>query len=666
MSFPFAPLGLVFTQPADARLHAWLDELNAATVAAELEPRDALLAWSLARWAGPSAAPPAVEALTLALLSAEREGSTHLPLEPRLLRAHLTALALNPAWVTAALGCAKAVRALTSADALPGKTPTAGLLTIAGPPGARTPLIVDEGRLYSERVHAMELRCAAALARRLQTQPALFDAAAADLALQDVLARPSRFQGKTLALTPSQASAVSSALRRGLCVISGGPGTGKTTNVVSLLRVLTRLGVSSAEIALTAPTGKAAARMADSVRSALHHLDTPADADLALREAPPDATTLHRLLRYSPSTERFLHHAGNPIGAQVVVVDEASMIDLALMDRLLRALRPDAHLVLLGDADQLPSVEAGSVLRDLAPHVAVRLRESHRMDARDPAGRAIFQLAESIRSGDARAVFPAGEGELFIEPARVTARESVQALMFSGAELLEDASMRAELCARHYVERLRGGELLEQLRREPVTPAPGQAPMGEEARAISTALSHFAQARVLCITRDDTRRVNAALHAHAQAEQPPAFASGPFGPCEPVLVLANDYERGLWNGDQGVTVALAGRAGPTLHVAFAQGEGLALHPLAAMRGNVELAYASTVHKSQGSEMDHVILWLPLGPHRLCTRELVYTAVTRARRSVVIAGPRAVLEGAIARPVARHSALGERVLRLSQA
>lgn len=672
MSLSFTPLGVVFSAPGEASARAHAAELSAAAHLSELEPHDALLAWWLARLGGAPDEPHAhelgLETLALALLSAKREGSTYVPLEARALRALLEALPVSPARTTAALRCAKWLHAhFGDGPGAPGDAPL-----VAGPPGARTPLIVDGARLYMERQHALERRCAEALAARLADPREPYATAEVSAALADVCARPAHARGQPMVLTASQRKAVEAAVKQRMCVVSGGPGTGKTTIVVSVLRVLARLGVAANELALAAPTGKAAQRMTDAVKQALDALAAPSREDLALREAAPAAMTLHRLLRFSPTTERFLHHAGNPIAARVVVIDEASMLDLGLMDRLLRALRPDATLLLLGDADQLPSIEAGAVLRDLAPSVAVRLRESHRMDPRDPAGRAIFSFAERVREGRADALASTGQADLFTAADSVQTRARADDLTFTHVELLEAPAERAPLCARHFAVHLRGDDELARLRRDALPATLLHAADDEVTQLVRGALERCSRSRVLCVTRDDVQRVNAALHAHAAAERlaattvasrhggADAFANAPIGPGEPVLVLANDYERGLWNGDQGVTLTLDGRAGSTPYVAFPSGAGLALHPLAALRGKLELAYASTVHKSQGSEMDQVILWLPLSPHPLCTRELVYTAITRARRSVVIAGPRAVLLHALAHPVARRTALAERL------
>jgi exodeoxyribonuclease V alpha subunit len=224
------------------------------------------------------------------------------------------------------------------------------------------------------------------------------------VALADVEARPAAPAGAPIELSGEQRKAVLLAASRPLAVVSGGPGTGKTAICAALCRVLVRTGVAPDAIALAAPTGKAAQRLTWSITGALAALARPGDEDARLAAELPASRTLHRLLGYHPATGRFRHHRQFPLPADVVIVDEASMIDLELMERLVRALAPKTRLVLFGDADQLPSVEAGAVLRDLAAcgedaGFACRLERSFRMDPSDPDGRAILAAAHAVRAG---------------------------------------------------------------------------------------------------------------------------------------------------------------------------------------------------------------------------------------------------------------------------
>ena len=299
------------------------------------------------------------------------------------------------------------------------------LPALVGAPGERKPLIVDGEFLYHQRVLACETRLAAAIrARAAQPGP---DPQAVRTAVAEVAA------ASTPSLSDEQQAAVAAALGRRLAVISGGPGTGKTTIALALGRGLVRLGVPASELALAAPTGKAANRLQESFHAALAALSAPSAEDRALQSACPAAQTLHRLLGYSPATGRFLYHQNHRLAARALIVDEGSMINLALMDRLLRALRDDAGLVLLGDADQLPSVDAGAVFRDLHS-LAVRLQRNFRTDQTQAAGRRISECAAAVRAGDA--------GRLL---GLLTPRPTAAGLAFDGVELVPGTEREAVL-----------------------------------------------------------------------------------------------------------------------------------------------------------------------------------------------------------------------------
>ncbi|MBK7774608.1 MAG: exodeoxyribonuclease V subunit alpha [Sandaracinaceae bacterium] len=466
-------------------------------------------------------------------------------------------------------------------------------------------------------------------------------------------------------LSREQEGAVRVAAQARLALVSGGPGTGKTSIVVSLLRVLVRLGYDAeADVALAAPTGKAADRMRASVARALRALRAPTFDDAALLRAPPHSQTLHRLLGYSPRSGRYRAHERSPLGARVVVVDEASMIDAMMMDRLLRALGPDTRLVLLGDADQLPSVDAGAVFRDLCALPSdgvVRLTHSYRMDANDPAGRNILKVAQGVHRGRLTT--------LLREPAphEPTASDSITpvpraaALRFSGCEWVEapDAATRAELLGRWDDVYLRpltdaaralGSELVLTGGRPPASMIP----------VLESLFTRLERAKLLALTRAGSlgvERVNQHFHVLRSRDARARFVVG-----EPVMVHHNDYVRGLFNGDAGVV--LTGRfdfeRGLRRLVLFRRDDGFVGFPLSAIEDGLELAYAITVHKAQGSEYDAIGVLLPDVETPLLTREILYTAITRARRSVTLVGPRWAIEAAVTRRVTRSSGLLARV------
>ncbi len=577
-------------------------------------------------------------------------------------------------------------------------------------PVARTgasahPLVLDgDGRLYLRRHFDQERALAAALRARAAAPSA---AVAVDRALLDGLFPP-RADGRS----DQQKLAVTLALGSRLTVVSGGPGTGKTTTVAALLACL--LDADPAlRIALAAPTGKAAARMLEALRRRADALPTHLRALL-----PDEAYTVHRLLGVTPEPGRFRHHAGNPLALDVLVVDEASMLDLALAARLVDALPAGARLVLLGDKDQLAAVEAGAVFADLsaqqvfgaglrarcaalgvvvADEVAadggaaagagtradravaaagtvqaasagrpvegagvpaaplqdcvVWLSESHRFRADSGIGR----LAADIRAGRGeaaldwlRAAADADAAWIDDDEARpaaetVAAIEAGYAAYFAAARGLASAAVPAGP----------GGRL--EARGRGVGPMPGSA--------LDAVFAAFDRFRVLVAVHGGGRGL-AALNAHLERRlraalglPPEAGAASPWYAGRPLIVLRNDYLLGLYNGDVGLCLA-DDRGELAVHFPQADGGYRRVAPLRLPEH--ALAFALTVHKSQGSEFDEVLMVLPAQSARVLSRELLYTGVTRAARRVTLAGPGAVFIDACARPTLRSSGLRARL------
>ena len=419
-----------------------------------------------------------------------------------------------------------------------------------------------------------------------------------------------------------QRGAAQLALSRALTVLTGGPGTGKTTTVARLLALLAEQaeldGKPRLRIALAAPTGKAAARLLEAVQ-----LEVDALA-LADRERLPAlaATTLHRLLGSRPDTSsRFRHNRENRLPHDVIVVDETSMVSLTMMARLLEAVRPDSRLLLVGDPDQLASVEAGAVLADLVEGLTAvvdspvaTLVTPHRF------GESIGALADAIRDGDA---------------------EAAVGVLAAGGEHIEwvDVHQPAEVLRKVLVPhalRLREAAVL-----------------GDADAALKTLEQH----RLLCAHR---RGPYGVAYWNRQVERwlseqtdMPLWADWYVG--RPVLVTANDYGLGLYNGDTGVAVlrdgglraAMATSAGP---VQFATGR----------LADVETMHAMTIHKSQGSQAVEITVLLPPTDSRLLTRELLYTAVTRAREKVRLVGSADQLRAAVTRRAIRATGLSRRL------
>jgi exodeoxyribonuclease V alpha subunit len=419
-----------------------------------------------------------------------------------------------------------------------------------------------------------------------------------------------------------------------------------------LALLLEQPGGKTLRMALAAPTGKAAARLTESIRSAREALSTGA----AIRGAMPEAAvTIHRLLGVWAGRPGFRHHAGNPLALDVLVVDEASMVDLSLMTRLVEALREDARLILLGDRDQLASVEAGSVLGDIceragempwsarqAERIASLTGEDVGAGGRDPNGIAdnVVLLRHSYR-------FAAG-GAIGALAAAVNAGRAdavAEALHDNGeAVRIDPHSNREPVPSSQYVESFR--DLVAE---------------GDPERA----LAGFDGFRVLCALRAGPAgvvAVNAAVEA-ALRQAGLVRGAGEWYQGRPVMITRNDYALGLFNGDIGICLPDSERDGEPM-VWFRMAEGL--RPVSPARLPAhETAWAMTIHKSQGSEFDHVLLVLPETDHRLLTRELLYTAITRARRSLEIRSPAGILDAAVSRRIHRESGLAELLWGTSQ-
>ena len=577
--------------------------------------------------------------------------------------------------------------------------------------GVYKPFLYVEGCFYHQRMHGEEQQ----LVHRLHTFLGRADLVWPEQALQEALehmrGHPPAPGGAPIRLEADQEYAVLTAVHSPLTLISGGPGTGKTTVIVSILRLLQRLGaVDVRDVALAAPTGKAAYRMGDSIRRGLAAVSGVDEVDRSLLEGFPEPQTLHRLLGYSPSVDRFRRHQHNRLTARLVIVDEASMIDLNLMDRLLNALDPDARLILLGDADQLPSVDAGAILRELIPSSphrdkpwarfvagdegdmpagpseglhplagsAVRLVNNYRMNPANPSGRAVLTVAQAINSGSSEELFggiiAGSAGEVLLHP-----RSRPEDLVFDKVEWLaleasQVSSTLESFVAAWYRAQIRGLAPFDELIRRHYSfgrsgnldagDASGEAAVDRQ--ALDTLFAHVERSRILTATRvlpTGSQAIHTLLHDQVATENRPQTSSG-FYVGEPVMMQRNDYEHGLFNGDQGLILSVTGMQGTAHPMAvFPRGSGYAAFHLDTLREHLRLSYAVTVHKSQGSEYDTVAVVLPTESMPLLTRELLYTAVTRSRKSVVLLGSQGMIEYAVQRRSERYSGIAESLVRV---
>lgn len=426
-------------------------------------------------------------------------------------------------------------------------------------------------------------------------------------------------------------------------ILLGGPGTGKTTQLARRLVDLLRES-PTLRIALAAPTGKAAARMAEALQLRLADAAAPAavrEAPQAVREAIAAAhpTTIHTLLGFRPQgTPRYAFHAGNRLDYELVVVDEVSMLASSLMHHLLVALGDKARLVLVGDPDQLASVDAGSVLGDIARAARVpgtpledhtrTLTERHRFGPR------IGRLADAILRG------AEGVDEVFeILDGRWTPPATTKANV-DGPRAVR------------WVEP--GTSAYEELVSQVVAHAGGMRGLAEQGN-VAGAVQALGQLQVLCAHREGLLGVagwNALVQRRLGLAGGPIWYAG-----RPVLVTANSRILGLHNGDVGVVVPAAGGRH---EAAFPVGKNFRSLPVTRLE-NIETVHALTIHKSQGSEYRHVIVVLPEKPSRIVTRELLYTGVTRASDRVTVVGSREVIAAAIRRPIRRATGLAPRLM-----
>ena len=545
----------------------------------------------------------------------------------------------------------------------------------------QAPLAWEHGLLYLRRYREYERRLALGLQRIGQAPLQAADPAAlaplfARLFPGNAAAAPGTAdrQGDLFAQVPAaaaagptdaspagdqQARAAALALRHALLLVTGGPGTGKTTTIARLLVLLAAqakaAGRAPPRVALAAPTGRAAERMAESLRNAMQQLPR-LGVDAALcAQLPTTGTTLHRLLGVIPDSPRFRHHADNPLAYDTIVVDEASMIDLPLMAKLVEAVASGTRLVLLGDPDQLPSVEAGDVLgailraagdgTRIAPDDAQALQgllgalpaASIAPPATGFAGTRV-QLQRGYRQSEALQLAPLA--------AAMRGGDAARAL-----SLLRDAQLPGVHFHENEDDPLQAWR--EPLQRYWEALAAAQTP--------AQALALAGRLRLLTAVREGpqgARGLNARIEELLGGTTPRGGAPAHFHG-RLLLVTENSYRHRLFNGDVGICLRDGTGRGTTAWFAGDDPDApRPFHP-AALPAH-ESAFAMTVHKAQGSEFDEVWLQLPHRDNRVLSRELLYTGITRARHALHLAGDAAVIEAALSRHASRWSGLAQRL------
>lgn len=517
---------------------------------------------------------------------------------------------------------------------------------------ADRPLVLHGELLYLERYRDYEVQVAAEVHRRVAAIGGSLLGARAEQLLT------------LMNLSDEQRAAVLRGLHRSFSVIVGGPGTGKTHTVAALLAVLLDTD-PDLRIALVAPTGKAAARLGEAIGGAaatLAGLDLEGATDLADRLLGTDPRTVHRLLGWRPGSSRFRHGPADPLPHDVVIVDETSMVSLPLLAHLLAAVPETSRIVLVGDPGQLASVEAGSVLGDIvAPVVTAAtnsqapptspigesisvLLESRRFPGESPVGR----FAAAVRSGDADTALallhentldPSAPATSSIPPHSSSSSSEVTVLWCPQSVAHPAAVTAVRDAALSGVERMRDA-----------------ARLGD----VDAALGLLTEVRVLCAHRHGLFGVS---HWNTLFDRWAGLGGDLTGIVvgRPVMITRNDPANDLSNGDLGVVVGLSepANADPIVRVAFDGAGGSRLFSPARLE-QFETVHAMTIHKSQGSEFDTVVVVLPPADSPLATRELLYTAVTRARHRVVLVGDAEAIAVAIRTAVVRASGLGARL------
>lgn len=514
---------------------------------------------------------------------------------------------------------------------------------VVGAPGERRPLILDsKGRLYLYRYWEYQEELAKGIKGRIGREGYGLDMKSLRSGLRRI------FPDQQEREADWQKVAAFAAARRRFCVITGGPGTGKTTAVAKILALLAEQSKGQGlRAALASPTGKGAARLQEAMKRAKETLVCDEAVKALIQEA---ASTIHRLLGPARNSPYFHHNAQHPLPVDTLVVDEASMVDLALMSKLVQALPSDARLILLGDRDQLSSVEAGAVLGDIcdtgrfhpfSEDFCAEIQEATGCEIVGAKGGpemsdSIVQLTRSYRFRDESGIAKAsrsvnqGDGEGAVRILKHGAHEDLQWKALpsqrSMAGTLKNKVVEAYRCLFEATDPPEMFQCLERF-------------------------------RILCALREGPFGVNAIniIVEHILREQKLIQGEGKWYRGRPVLITRNDYTLRLYNGDVGIVLPDPASGGE-LRAFFPSQEGSVrrLHPLGLPEH--ETVYAMTVHKSQGSEFDRVLLILPDRDSPVLTRELVYTAITRAREHVEIWGHEDVFQRAVSRRIERMSGL----------
>lgn len=481
--------------------------------------------------------------------------------------------------------------------------------------GENKPLCIFHNNLYLQRFFEYEKKLAENIwSLATQPRPIAKDVSLLDSLFESATTNPTEIDWQRLA--------AERALEQNLLIISGGPGTGKTTTVVKILALLQNCCRQPLRIALAAPTGKAAMRLQESIGRSIHNLSL---SESSKQNIPNTASTIHRLLGVQYHSPYFRHNKHKPLAYDVVVIDEASMVDLALMGKLVDALRPGSRLILLGDKHQLASVELGTVLADMIsalPENIVELRKSYRFDG------GIQQFSQAINAGNSSYAWKLLVND---DPSNVSLLEE-EVAEYGGDKYCKymDYVRKAKTCADY--------------------------------KKIFVMLHSF---KILCALRKGPTGVsgiNERVECYLTGKGYDCF-SFIWYPGRPVMISRNDYTLDLYNGDIGICLPDPEDPG-TMKVWFERSDGSLRSVLPGRISSCKTVYALTIHKSQGTEIGEVLVVLPDQVSALITRELLYTAVTRAKESVYLKSSKTVFDLAVAGTVKRHSGLAVRLVEMN--
>jgi len=519
-----------------------------------------------------------------------------------------------------------------------------GTSDVVGRPGNYRPLILDDkNRLYLYRFWNYEKILSDAIIKRAGDNIEDIDIELIKNSLTRLF--PDNPEDK---LNLQKIAALTSVFKR-FCVISGGPGTGKTTTIAGILTLLIEIEHGKKlKIFLSAPTGKAAAKLSEAVRNTKKNIDCSEEIKNML---PADAHTIHRMLKVIPDPPGFYYNADNKLPADVVVVDEASMVDLALLAKLVEAVPDKARLILVGDKDQLASVEAGSVLGDICnrgniPAYPVKFRKKP-ADVSEPEGegevpgkqvlsdclvvlKRNYRFSETSSIGRLSSAVNNGDADTALNILRETKDERI-----------------------HWEDIKTSKELYSSLEKKIVEGYTAYKAIDDPTEALNS----FSRFKILCAVNKGQFGVDAVngLAESVLAQKRIINPSSRWYRGRPVLIKGNNYSLGLFNGDIGIIMAEQD-SDDNIYAFFHGASGNARKFRPAILPEHDTAYAMTVHKSQGSEFEEVVLVLPEKDYPVLSRELIYTGITRTTGKITLLGAEGVLRAAISRKTERASGL----------